>query len=122
MSQAHEIGRDAEAIAARSLTRRGWQIEHRNWRAGHRELDLVARKGAVVAFVEVRARSRRSPVSPLGSITGAKRRDVRIAAESWIRRHGRPGEVYRFDAIAVIRDPAADCATVEHIGDAWRDP
>ena len=46
-----------ERVAMAHLVRRGWTIEAHRFRLGHRELDVVARKGSVVAIVEVKTRA-----------------------------------------------------------------
>lgn len=48
------LGREGEAIAANFLVAEGWEILARNFRASRGEIDLVARKGELVAFVEVK--------------------------------------------------------------------
>ncbi len=76
LPEAARLARRGEDIAAAYLKSRGLEILARNWRAGHRELDIVVLDGRVVAFVEVKAR-RGGPQHPLEAITRAKRRDVR---------------------------------------------
>ena len=56
MNARQQFGRAAEAAAARYLVRDGWTLLGRNVRIGRGELDLIARRGAVLAFVEVKAR------------------------------------------------------------------
>ena len=98
-------------MAARYLRARGLEILDRNWRSGRRELDIVALEGRVVAFVEVKTRHG-GPQEPLEAISRAKRKDVRLAAASWIRAHPRVGSEFRFDAVGVRfedgREPAVD--------------
>jgi putative endonuclease len=120
MSVPHDFGRHAERLAALVLERAGWHVLATNWRAGHRELDIVARRNELVAFVEVKARSGGNGFGhPLDAITAAKRRELATAARAWIARFGRNGDVYRFDAIAVTA--VNDGSTrVEHVPDAWR--
>lgn len=113
-----ELGRRGEDIAADYLRKRGWVLLARNFRAGPRELDLVAARRGVVAFVEVKTRSTTTGGTPLEPIRAAKRRAVESAARRWILEHGRPGMAYRFDAIAVRVQGGS--AHVEHIPDAWR--
>ena len=112
------LGRRGEAAAAEHLEGRGWTILSRNYRAGPREIDLIASRGEVVAFVEVKTRSTSTGGTPLEPIGPGKRRTLLAAARRWVHENGRPGAVYRFDAVAVrIRGEEAH---VEHIPDAWR--
>lgn len=93
------------------------EILDRNWRAGRRELDLVARDGDVIAFVEVKTRGP-GPQAPLEAIGWAKRRDLRRAAEAWIHRHPGVGREFRFDAVGVRLLPGAP-PEVEHVPAAF---
>lgn len=92
-------------------------ILDRNWRSGRRELDLVARDGEVVAFVEVKTRGP-GPAAPLEAIGPAKRRDLRRAAEAWIHDHPGVGLEFRFDAVGVRLTPGAP-PEVEHVPAAF---
>ncbi len=119
MALSHEFGRLGEDLAARHLAAHGWTIVQRNFRLGHKEVDLVVRRRGVVAFVEVKSRSGAGFGHPLDAITPAKRREIERVARVWIARHGREGEIYRFDAVAVIRG-GGEPPRVEHVEDAWR--
>ncbi|HEX7048681.1 MAG TPA: YraN family protein [Longimicrobiales bacterium] len=119
MGAPHDLGRRGEAIAADMLRRNGWTLLARNFRLGHKEIDVIARRDGVVAFIEVKTRTGAAYGHPLEAITRAKRAEIEQVARAWIARHGRPGEVYRFDAIAILcRDPAPPA--IEHVEDAWR--
>jgi putative endonuclease len=112
------LGDRGEEIAALHLARAGWTVTHRNFRLGHKEIDLVARRGEVVAFVEVKTRAGLGYGHPLESITAKKRREIAQVAGAWIERFGADGDVYRFDAVAVlVRGSEPE---VEHVEDAWR--
>jgi putative endonuclease len=108
-----------ERIAMAYLTRAGWSVEAHRFRLGHRELDLVVRRGAVVAFVEVKTRLSLAWGTPSESVRWRKRRTIVQVAEVWRQRHGRAGEEYRFDVIAV-RLERGGRYRVEHLEDAWR--
>ncbi|GIV85288.1 MAG: hypothetical protein KatS3mg052_2295 [Candidatus Roseilinea sp.] len=56
MAKRRDIGAWGEAIAARYLTECGYVLRARNWRHDHGELDIVAERGDMIIFVEVRAR------------------------------------------------------------------
>lgn len=118
MPRSHALGRRGEQLAESYLRRRGWRILDRNWRFHHKEIDLVARRGSTVAFVEVKSRTAAGLGHPLDSITRSKRRDLATAARAWIALRGRVGESYRFDAVAVIQDRTV--TRVEHVENAWQ--
>lgn len=117
----HALGRWGEEQAARFLHRRGWTVLARNYRFGRREVDLVVRRGDVVAFVEVKTRSGEGFGHPAEAITRLKRREVEAVAADFLRRH-RPGAaVVRFDAVSVVAwGRAPGFARIEHVEDAWR--
>lgn len=118
MSRSHELGRRGEDLAAALLRRDGWTILHRNWRFRHKEIDIVAERAGMVAFVEVKTRAGRRFGHPLDAVTASKRRDLAAAARVWVERHGRARQSYRFDAIWVLTENGT--TRVQHIQDAWR--
>jgi len=113
------LGDRGEEIAARHLAAAGWTVVSRNYRMGRKEIDLVARRGEVVAFVEVKTRAGLGYGHPLESITAKKRREVQQVAAAWVERHGREGDVYRFDAVSVLVRAGSE-PVIEHVEDAWR--
>jgi putative endonuclease len=114
-----DLGDRGEELAARFLQAVGWEVVDRNFRMGRKEIDLVARRGEVVAFVEVKTRAGLGYGHPLEAITWKKRREIQQVAAAWIDRNGRPGDVYRFDAVAV-QLPSGGPPLIEHVEDAWR--
>ena len=93
-------GRQAEALAATFLERQGLRILARNWRCRFGEIDLVAKHGAALVFVEVRARSSRSHGGAAESITAAKRRRLVAAANLYLTSTGLDTPC-RFDALLI---------------------
>lgn len=98
----------------RHLLRHGWRIEAHRFRLGHHDLDVVARLGSVVAFVEVKTRRTRRFGAPAEAVGWRKRQVMTRLAEAWRQRFGRPGDRYRFDVISVEGNEVA------HLEDAWR--
>jgi len=96
------------------LQSRGWDVVAHRFRVGRIELDVVARRGHLVAFFEVKARRGSAFGSPFEAITGAKRREIVKAARVWMDRFGQRGDVYRFDCIAIVDNK------LEHLEDAFR--
>jgi len=97
----HRRGLAGEVAAARYLEGRSFVILAHRFRLGHHDIDLVARRGHLVAFAEVKARTSSTFGSPVESVGWRKQRDLCRVAEAWIARHGRAGDVYRFDLITV---------------------
>lgn len=114
------LGEQGERVAEQWLRRRGWSILDRRWRSGRRDLDLVARQGDVVAFVEVKARRRNEFGGPVEAVGWRKQRELRRSAACWIDRHGAPGQAYRFDVIGVWMAPGN--VRVRHVADAFAAP
>lgn len=99
-SPAAKRGAWGEAVAARWLQDAGFELLHTNWRSGRYELDIVARRGDVLHFVEVKARRAGALTTPEEAVTPAKFRALQRAAEAYIAAYGVNLEV-QFDAIAV---------------------
>ena len=98
---AYRWGLSAETVAAMALRLKGYTILERRFRVPSGEIDLIARRGRVVAFVEVKARG--SLDAAIEAITPRARHRIGRAASAFIGRH----PVYasfdqRFDLVAVI--------------------
>jgi putative endonuclease len=113
------LGLRGERIALAFLTSCGWAVEAHRFKLGRHDLDLVVRKGRMVAFVEVKTRRSASCGTAVEAVNRRKQRDIARVASVWVLRHGRPGDEYRFDLVAV-EDQAGAEPRVEHIEDAWR--
>ncbi len=97
-------GRLAEALAAGWLRARGLQILDHNLRAGGGEIDLLARDGRTLVFVEVRLRRRGSWVGAAASISRTKRDRLRACARALLARRRDliwPGRRLRFDVVSI---------------------
>lgn len=112
------LGADGEEEAKRYLITRGFSILAHRWRLGRFEVDLIARRGVLVVFVEVKTRWGDGFGSPLEAVTWVKRREIIRVARAWMDRHGSPSDIYRFDVIGLRRDrPAGN--RLEHVEDAF---
>ncbi len=97
-----EEGRWAEDVAVRHLEQSGYEIIERNFyfkKIG--EIDIVARMGNTIAFVEVRHRTSTRYGAPEASLSTIKCAKVRRCAEAWLARHKLSQAPCRFDMIAV---------------------
>ena len=110
------VGRFGEDLAARHLVAAGLQVLARNWRCSDGELDIVARDGELVCFVEVKTRSTTAFGAPIEAMTPAKVARIHRLALRWLDEHresvGWPA--LRFDVVSVIR-LTADGPAVEHL-------
>ncbi|MGH2706148.1 MAG: YraN family protein [Actinomycetota bacterium] len=106
-----------EDAASRHLRRRGMRILHRNWRIARGELDIVAREGRTLVFVEVKTRARDDFVEPFEGVHHAKRRRLRRLAEAYCATEAPRFDRCRFDVISVVADRGA--LRVEHLVDAF---
>lgn len=93
------LGASCEEEACTLLTTRGYEIVARNWRCPRGEIDIVARHGEVLVFVEVRARSRNAFGGPAASVTAAKQRKLSLAALEYLDQTGQAGACARFDVV-----------------------
>jgi putative endonuclease len=78
-------GVEGEAAAARYLIRRGWTIVARRWKGGGGEIDLVARRGRLLIFVEVKTRAR--PDAGDEPVRIGQQRRLRYAAQAYLARN-----------------------------------
>ena len=94
-----EIGSKAESIACQHLKANGWAIVDRNVRLGCGEIDIVARRADVTAFVEVKSRSSDRFGTPAEAVTPSKKRRILDAAIRYAQRNGILDEKLRFDIV-----------------------
>jgi len=113
------LGLAGERLALAYLTACGWAVEAHRFRLGRHDVDLVIRRGSLVAFVEVKTRRSDAFGSPLEAVSVRKQRHIAKAAALWILRHGRPGDVYRFDLVGVQLQRGGE-PVIDHVEDAWR--
>jgi putative endonuclease len=112
-----EFGELGERIAERWLRRQGWRVLQRRFRSGHRDIDLVMERDGTVAFVEVKARRGSQFGDPVEAVNWNKQKQLVRSASTWIDRHGRPSESYRFDVVGVLVE--GDRVRVRHIANAF---
>jgi len=117
-------GEIAEDLVACRLAAAGWEIVERNARTRYGELDIVARDGATLVFVEVKgAREGTSfgPEKPILSIDARKQRRIRRLATAWMseRRDQPPYAEIRFDAVGVTLDRHGQTVDVDYVKAAF---
>ena len=110
------LGRDGERAAARFLRRKGMRILARNYRAAMGEIDLIARDGDSLVFVEVK--TRRAGV-PAEAVTPAKEQSLTLTALHFLRRHHALDVRSRFDIVAIVWPDSRRAPAIEHIPNAF---
>lgn len=98
-----KIGNLGEKLARRYLKRRGYKILKKNFVAEGCEIDIIAKRGETVAFVEVKARSFKEgeALSPAAAVTPEKQRKIIKAAKCYAAFNARDA-VLRLDVVEVI--------------------
>ena len=116
------VGQYGERVAAEHLRSAGLAILDRNWRCSDGELDIVARDGDALVFVEVNTRSSTAYGDPAEAISPAKAARIRGLAMRWLEQNrGLPSKdrrQLRFDVVSVLRSDAGR-ASVRHLRAAF---
>ena len=95
------LGDDFERLAGSWLQQRGLRLLARNFRARAGEIDIVARHGGHLVFIEVRARSSRAYCSAAASVDRRKQRRIVLTARAFLQRHPDLADLpCRFDVVA----------------------
>lgn len=99
------FGDSGEDLAAVFLMARGFKILQRNWSCRLGEIDLIAEKGGVVHFVEVKTRRSRAFGNPEDSITGKKLLHLRRTVDVYLSQAKVQPRDYQMDALAILAVP-----------------
>lgn len=98
MNHNQRLGRLGEDAACAHLSASGFQIIQRNFRSPDGEIDIIARDGEIIVFIEVKMRSNKRFGSALAAVTARKRRRIRAAAEDFLQFFA-PKAKARFDVL-----------------------
>jgi putative endonuclease len=112
------FGARGEELAAAFLLKNGLKIIEQNFRCKGGEIDIVARDGGTLVFVEVKTRKTLAYGVPQLAVTPFKQRQISKAALTWLARNRKTDAPARFDVIAILMQ--SDYShTIEHIKDAF---
>lgn len=115
-----ERGAEGEERAVRALKKSRYKIVERNFRTPAGEIDIVARDGKCLVFVEVRTRSSVEFGLPQETILARKRKRLCNAARWYIQKNRIEDVECRFDVVAVMMEDENSSPKVEVIKDAFR--
>jgi len=108
MALHNELGKEGEERAAQWLIAKGYAILHRNWRHSYHEIDIIAKKGKFLHFIEVKARKASSLGNPEDSVTKKKFKHLQKAADEYLFQN--PGHQWiQYDILSI---------TIQKTGDA----
>ncbi len=96
------LGKRAEELACSDLERRGFEIVETNYRCRWGEIDIIARDGRTLVFVEVRSRRSSSPTNPAESVNQKKQSKLVLTAQHYLATQEALGDPdCRFDVVEV---------------------
>jgi putative endonuclease len=112
------VGRTGEDAAVQYLLQRGYCILERNYRCRFGEIDLVARDGDTLTFIEVKTRRSRTFGPAAAAVTHTKQRHLIKASQMYMVQHGKRDDLCRFDVVTIDMDGQE--SRIELIKDAFQ--
>lgn len=116
MARHNETGKEGEQLAVEYLAGKGYDIIERNWRFKKNEIDIIAREGDVLVFVEVKTRHENYLVEPELSVSKKQQRAIITAANAYIVEKDIDCEA-RFDIISIVI--SSEGTNIKHIDEAF---
>ncbi len=111
------LGDRGELLAADFMSRHGYEIVERNFRYNRAEIDLIARKGDMIVFCEVKTRKSNAYGTGEEAVDSKKQNQIRKAADGYVYARGIENLEFRFDVIVV--DVREKTTSIRHIEDAF---
>ncbi len=112
-----QLGKKAEVLAEKYLKRKGFQILKRNYRYGHKEIDLIGKDGNAVVFIEVKAGRSKSFGAPHHRVNLKKQRNLIEVAYDFIQKENITDCDFRFDVLAISYEKSEE--VIDHIKNAF---
>ena len=114
-----ETGSRYEKQAAVFLEQKGYEILEMNFRCRRGEIDLVARDGEYLVFVEVKTRRSDHFAPACAAVDAAKQRRMVLTAEGWLAAHPTGNLQPRFDVVEVYGAEGGPACTIRHLKNAF---
>ena len=116
MAAHNETGKEGEELAVVWLMEKGYEIMHRNWRAWHNEIDIIATKGDTLHFVEVKTRRSDTFGYPEDDVSKKKMRFLMSSAEEFLYRNPHWKRI-QFDilSLTIKEDKSIDYFLIEDV-------
>jgi len=116
MAEHNQLGEKGELLAVNLLRKSGYTILDENWRSGRNEVDIVARIGETMVFVEVKTRSTAFFGDPSEAVSRPKQQRIIQAANDYLEQNELELEA-RFDIVSIVMNEKEN--VVDHITDAF---
>jgi len=113
-----EFGQSIEQLAADYLANIGYTILERNYRAGHKEIDIIAREDRTVVFVEVKSTRQMKFGHPIQRVTRKQQQNILTAARCYIDDNMLEGYDFRLDVLCFFPDEKGGYR-LEHVKGAF---
>jgi putative endonuclease len=113
------LGNRGERAAIRFLRKQGYRILHRQYRNRIGEIDIVAKDGNGIVFVEVKTRTSVAAGNPVEAVTLSKQKQLTKLALSYLKRYGLLEHAARFDVIAIVWPKDAAKPEITHYCNAF---
>ena len=114
--QSNTYGKRSEIIATNYLKQKGYQILEVNYKNKVGEIDIIAKNGDYIVFVEVKSRLNQKFGHPLDAIDERKQQKIHAVASLYLVKNRRYGKACRFDAISIL---GLENPEITHIVDAF---
>ena len=119
LNDRQRLGQKGETLAARFLKKLGYHIIVRNYRCRTGEIDIIARDGTTLVFIEVKTRASLTFGTPAMAITVKKQRQISRAAENYLAQNHLFDDSARFDVISVFLPVGCKKNQIDHIKNAF---
>lgn len=116
--ESYQLGIQGEESACEYIRQQGFTIFERNFRSQQGEIDIIAKDGKYLVFVEVKAYSHRSLTSPLYAVQKNKRGSIIHAARFYLHKNKLYNEPCRFDVVAIYKKFSGE-TVIDHIKNAF---
>lgn len=101
--ESYELGKRGEEAAEKYLLQHGYQLLEKNYHSQQGEIDIIARDGNFLVFVEVKSYSFRSYGTPVGAVGKSKKQSLVHAAETYLYKKNIKNTYCRFDVLTIYR-------------------
>ena len=111
-----QTGAWGEGLAAAYLREKGYVILERDWRYGHRDIDIIAQQNDTIVFVEVKTRKSRDFADPVTAVNSQKQFNLLKSITNYLH-YKHINSPFRFDVITIVGKPGNNNPEIQHIED-----